>query len=167
MTDPPHLRETGNDSGMEYDHQATTGIPGWTKVVGIIVAVVALLVIVMLLVGTGSGHRPPGGSSDQSPGGTVSSSDRSPGGTFSAKQQAAFARCMREQGIDFRSRVGANGQVEMSPGPASTLTGPRSGRPKPCAGPSSLQAVDSRPGPPMTAAASSEPSTRTIGIADL
>jgi hypothetical protein len=123
MTDRPRPRNTGNDRGMEYDREPTTGIPRWTKVVGIIVAVVALLVVVMLLVGGGSGHRRPGGSSDQPPGGTLNSSEQSPGGTFSAKQQAEFAQCMREQGIDFRSRVGENGQVEMSPGPGVDVDG--------------------------------------------
>jgi hypothetical protein len=123
MTDPPRPRNTGNDRGMEYDREAPTGIPRWAKVVGIVVAVVALLIDVMLLVGGGSGHRPPGGSGAQSPAGTSRSSAQSPGGTFSAKQQAEFAQCMREQGIDFRSRVGENGQVEMRPGPGVDVNG--------------------------------------------
>jgi hypothetical protein len=123
VTDPPRPRKTGNDSGMEYDREATTGIPRWAKVAGIVVAVLALLIVVMMLVGGGGGHRPPGGSSEQSPGGTLRSSDQSPGGTFSEKQQAEFAQCMREQGIDFRSRVGADGQVEMSPGPGVDVNG--------------------------------------------
>jgi hypothetical protein len=123
MTDQPRPRNTGNDPGRDYDHQATTGIPRWAKVLGIIVAVVALLIVVMLLVGGGSGHRPPDGSGDPSPGGAISSSDPSPGGAFSAKQQAEFARCMREQGIDFRSWVGDNGQVEMRPGPGVDVDG--------------------------------------------
>jgi hypothetical protein len=114
MADPPRHRERADGD---------TGIPRWVKVVGIVVAVVALLVIVMLLVGGGSGHRPPGGSGDRSPGGTFSSSDQSPSGTFSEKQQAEFAQCMREQGIDFRSQVGEDGQVEMSPGPGVDVNG--------------------------------------------
>lgn len=109
MTDPSRDDDTG-------------GTQRWVKVVGIIVAVVALLVVVMMLVG-GGGHKPPGGSGAQSPGGTSRSGAQSPGGTFSAKQQAEFAQCMRDQGIDFRSQVGENGQVEMSPGPGVDVNG--------------------------------------------
>jgi hypothetical protein len=123
MTDQPRPPTPGNDPGRDYHHQATTGIPRWAKVLGIIVAVVALLVVVMLVAGGGSGHRPPDGSSAPSPGGAISSSDPSPGGTFSAKQQADFARCMREQGIDLRSWVGDNGQVQMRPGPGVDVDG--------------------------------------------
>jgi hypothetical protein len=117
MADPPRYLNSREHT------EGDTGIPRWMKVVGIIVAVVALLVIVMLLVGGGSGHKRPGGSGNQSPGGTFSSSGQSPGGTFSEKQQAEFAQCMREQGIDFRSRVGEDGQVEMSPGPGVDVNG--------------------------------------------
>jgi hypothetical protein len=101
---------------MEYDREST-GIPRWAKVVGIIAVVVALLVVVMMLADGTSGHKRPGGSSDQSP-----------GATFTAKQQAEFVRCMREQGIDFRSRVGENGQVEMSPGPGVDVNGAEFGK---------------------------------------
>jgi hypothetical protein len=97
---------------MEYDRESTTRIPRWMKVVGIILAVVALLIVVMMLAGGTGGHKRPGGSSEQSPGATVT-----------AMQQAEFAQCMREQGIDFRSRVGDNGQVQMSPGPGIDVNG--------------------------------------------
>lgn len=112
MTDPPRPRNTDNDRDMEDDRESTSRIPRWLKVVGIIVAVVALLVIVMVLAGGTSGHKRPGGSSDQSP-----------GATFTAKQQAEFVQCMRDQGIDFRSRVSEDGQVEMSPGPGVDVNG--------------------------------------------
>jgi hypothetical protein len=42
---------------MVYDRESAGGIPRWVKVVGIIVAVLALLVAVMLLVGGGD-HGP-------------------------------------------------------------------------------------------------------------
>jgi hypothetical protein len=111
MTDPLRPPNTGNDRHMENDREST-GIPRWAKVVGTIVAVVALLVIVMMLADGTGGHKRPGGSSDQSP-----------GATFTANQQAEFVQCMREQGIDFRSRVGENGQVQMSPGPGVDVNG--------------------------------------------
>lgn len=60
MTDP-RSTETGDDSGMEYEPESTTGIPRWIKVVAIVVAVVALLVVVMLFIsggGDGGGHGP-------------------------------------------------------------------------------------------------------------
>jgi hypothetical protein len=57
MTDRPRSPKPGDDSGMVYDRESTTGIPRWVKVVGIIAVVVALLVVVMLLVG-GGGHGP-------------------------------------------------------------------------------------------------------------
>jgi hypothetical protein len=117
MADPPRYPNSREHT------EGDTGIPRWMKVVGIIVAVGALLVIVMMLADGGSGHKRPGGSGSQSPAGTFSSSGQSPGGTFSEKQQAEFAQCMREQGIEFRSRVGEDGQVEMSPGPGVDVNG--------------------------------------------
>lgn len=69
MTDPPRSPKTGDDSagddsGMVYDRESTTGIPRWVKVVGIILVVAALLVVVVLLVGGGGG----GGGGDHGPG---------------------------------------------------------------------------------------------------
>jgi hypothetical protein len=64
MTEPPRHPETGDDdSGSRYDRESSTGIPHWVMVVGIIVAVLALLVV-MMLTGVFGGHRPgppPGG----------------------------------------------------------------------------------------------------------
>jgi hypothetical protein len=60
MTDRPRSRETGNDDTTAYEHESTTGIPRWIKVVAIVVAVVAVLVLVMLLINGGGdgGHGP-------------------------------------------------------------------------------------------------------------
>ena len=41
----------------EYDHERRSGIPRWVKVLGIVVAILALLVAVMILVGDGR-HNP-------------------------------------------------------------------------------------------------------------
>jgi hypothetical protein len=41
---------------MRYEDESSTRIPRWVKVVGIILAVVALLAVIMLLVG--GGHSP-------------------------------------------------------------------------------------------------------------
>lgn len=57
MTEPPNRAEPGDDSGVRYDDESTTGIPRWVKVAGIVVAVLALLVAIVLLVG-GGGHGP-------------------------------------------------------------------------------------------------------------
>jgi hypothetical protein len=57
MTDPPHDTDTSDDDGTKYDYESPTGIPRWVKVVGIVLAILALLVVIMLLVGDG-GHSP-------------------------------------------------------------------------------------------------------------
>jgi hypothetical protein len=58
MTDPPRRPEiSDDDSGLRYDRESSAGIPRWVKLVGIIVAVLALLVVLVLLVG-GGGHGP-------------------------------------------------------------------------------------------------------------
>ncbi len=57
MTDQPGQPEPGDDPGMPYDREPTGGIPRWVKVVAIVVAVLALLVVTMLLVGGGHGPR--------------------------------------------------------------------------------------------------------------
>lgn len=62
MTDPPGTGRTRDDSGTAPDRESGTVIPRWLKVVGIVVAVLALLVIAMLVVGDGGsgggGHGP-------------------------------------------------------------------------------------------------------------
>jgi hypothetical protein len=58
MTDRPQFPESGDDSGMRYDDESTTGLPRWVKVVGIVVAIMALLVVIMMLVGGGGRHNP-------------------------------------------------------------------------------------------------------------
>jgi putative ABC transport system permease protein len=89
----------------------------------IVVVIAALAVVVVRVVGGGgSGGLGPGG--HKRPDGST----QSPGGTFGDQQQAEFAQCMRDQGIDFRSEVGADGKVEMSPGPGVDVNGPK-GRP--------------------------------------
>jgi hypothetical protein len=50
--------EDGGDEGFDYDREPATGMPRWVKVGGIIVAVLALLVVIMLLVGGPGGHGP-------------------------------------------------------------------------------------------------------------
>jgi hypothetical protein len=100
------------DQSPYSDIRDRSGVPRWVYVIGIIALVVVLLVGFMTLTGSGGGHKPPGGSSGQSQ-----------GGTFSDQQQEQFAQCMREQGIDFRSRVGESGQVEMNPGPGVDVDG--------------------------------------------
>jgi hypothetical protein len=63
MTDAPRSPETGDDGGdeggMVYDRESTTGVPRWVTLAAIIVAVVALLVVVVLVVGGGSGGHGP------------------------------------------------------------------------------------------------------------
>jgi hypothetical protein len=70
MTDRPRSPKPGDDSGMVYDRESTAGVPRWVKVVGIVLAVVALVFVVVLLVGGGD-HGPrrhgSGGSGRQAP----------------------------------------------------------------------------------------------------
>lgn len=56
MADPP----PDADTGAVPDHGATTGTPRWVKVLGIIAAVVALLVVINVLGFRGGGHGPGG-----------------------------------------------------------------------------------------------------------
>jgi hypothetical protein len=56
MTDRPPDPETGADRDMVYDRDSTPGTPRRMKTVGIIVAVLALLVIVLMLIGGGANH---------------------------------------------------------------------------------------------------------------
>jgi hypothetical protein len=74
MTDRPRSPQPDDDSGMVDDRESAPGIPRGVKVVGIVLAIVALLVVVMLLVGGGggdSGHGPrrhgAGGAGGQAP----------------------------------------------------------------------------------------------------
>ena len=67
MTDRPSFPDSGDDSGLVYDRESTTGIPRWVKVVGLILAVLALVVVVVLLAGGGE-HGPSRHRSDGSGG---------------------------------------------------------------------------------------------------
>ena len=59
MDERPPSPDTGDDSGTEYNREATSRIPRWVKLVGIALAVVVLLAVVWLLIG--GGHGPPAG----------------------------------------------------------------------------------------------------------
>lgn len=64
MADPHH--DPGSREGTERD----AGVPRWVKVLGIVMAVVALLVVTMLFLGRGgAGHTPRrhGGAADNAP----------------------------------------------------------------------------------------------------
>ena len=56
MTDPARQSDS-DDRAMRYEREATTRIPRWVKVAGIVLAVLALLIVIALLVG-GGGHGP-------------------------------------------------------------------------------------------------------------
>lgn len=43
---------------MTRDREKTTGVPRWVKVLLIVVAIVALLIVAMLLLGIGGEHGP-------------------------------------------------------------------------------------------------------------
>jgi hypothetical protein len=58
MTDPPRHLETGDDDGVRYDGESTSGIPRWVRVGGIVLALLALLVVIVMLVGGLGGHGP-------------------------------------------------------------------------------------------------------------
>ncbi len=89
------------------DDRDSSGLRRWIKWFVLLGAVVALVVVVLRVTREDAGdplppsHEPPTDTG---------------GETQSPEQQAAFAECMREQGIDFRDEVGADGQVQMSPG---------------------------------------------------
>lgn len=57
MTDPSRSAEAGDDS-VDPDGRSSTGMPGWVKVFGVVVAVVILLVIVVMMFGGGGQHGP-------------------------------------------------------------------------------------------------------------
>jgi hypothetical protein len=58
MAEPPPHRETSDDDGVRYDDESRTRIPRWVKVVGIVLAVLAVLIVVVMLIGGGGGHGP-------------------------------------------------------------------------------------------------------------
>jgi len=57
MTDPSHSPDTADEGGIEYNSEPAS-LPRWVKVVGITVAILALLVLIMLLIGGTGGHGP-------------------------------------------------------------------------------------------------------------
>ncbi len=52
-------------AGLRPDHESTTGIPRWMRILGIIALIVVLLVVIVILTGGGldgpGGHTPPEG----------------------------------------------------------------------------------------------------------
>lgn len=62
MTEPPRYSDSNLDAGGEASvrppRDATTGMPRWVKVSGIVVIVVVLLFLVMQLLGVGGEHGP-------------------------------------------------------------------------------------------------------------
>jgi hypothetical protein len=58
MADPPCYTDTDDDSGVEPDHESSTGKPRWVKVAIIVVVLVLVLLVVLLVTG---GHGPPAG----------------------------------------------------------------------------------------------------------
>lgn len=62
MTEPPRYSDsnldTGGDAGVRPPREATTGMPRWVKVSGIVVIVVVLLLVVLQLLGVGGEHGP-------------------------------------------------------------------------------------------------------------
>ena len=57
MGDPPRARDPGEAAGVGADRGSPPGMPRWVKVSGIIVAVLALLLVIVLLV-SGGEHGP-------------------------------------------------------------------------------------------------------------
>lgn len=97
------------------EHRDPSGLRRWIKWFVLLGGVVVLVVVVLRVSREDAGdplppsHEPPTGSNGDQ--------------TYSDEQMAEFAECMREQGIDFRDEVGADGQVEMRPGPGVDTTG--------------------------------------------
>jgi hypothetical protein len=63
MADPPTYLDsdsnTGEDTGVEPDREATTGTPRWVKAFGIVALVLFLLFVILHLTGRGlGGHAP-------------------------------------------------------------------------------------------------------------
>ena len=63
MADPPRSRDPGEDADLTGDRGSPPGMPRWVKVSGIIVAVLALLLVIVLLI-SGGDHGPRRHSSD-------------------------------------------------------------------------------------------------------
>lgn len=53
MAEPSGYSETRDDAGVGSDRETTTGIPRWVWVSVLIVAVVALAIVAMMLIGGG------------------------------------------------------------------------------------------------------------------
>ncbi|HEX9887990.1 MAG TPA: cupredoxin domain-containing protein [Nitriliruptorales bacterium] len=58
MADPPPYPDSGDDTGVEPDRAASTGMPRWQKVVGIIGLLVVLAIVILLFGPGGGGHGP-------------------------------------------------------------------------------------------------------------
>ena len=72
MAGPPSYPDTGDDTCVGPDREATTGAPRWVKVFGIIALVLVLLVVVIMATGVGGDHgpgrhMPSGGAGGQTP----------------------------------------------------------------------------------------------------
>lgn len=71
MTEPPPSPDTGDDTPSGPGPGPPPGMPGWVKVSGIIVLVLAVLVVIVLLTGLGGPHGParhqPSGAGDDTP----------------------------------------------------------------------------------------------------
>jgi hypothetical protein len=57
MGDPPRARDQGEDAHLAADRGSPPGMPRWVKVSGIIVAILALLLVIVLLISGGHGPR--------------------------------------------------------------------------------------------------------------
>ena len=60
MTDLPPRSDASDGTDLGPDRAATTGTPGWMKVVGTSVIVLIVLVVVLLVTGGGLGGHGPG-----------------------------------------------------------------------------------------------------------
>jgi hypothetical protein len=56
MADPPP--DTGDDTGVGPDREATTGTPRWVKVSGTIALLLVVLFVILKLTGLGGEHGP-------------------------------------------------------------------------------------------------------------
>jgi hypothetical protein len=63
MAEPPRDHETGEDAGVTARRGSPPGMPRWVKVSAIIAAVLAILLVIVMLL-SGSGHGPRRHSSD-------------------------------------------------------------------------------------------------------
>jgi hypothetical protein len=89
----------------------------WAKWLLSVGAIVALVVVVVRVTGDDAGDPLPPSHEPPADGEAI-------GAGYSEEQAFVFARCMREQGIDFPDpQVGADGQVTMSPGPGVGTNG--------------------------------------------